>query len=521
MEVATAQKISSIDPATREIIAEFNLASHEELRGALERARQAQPAWAERPIRERVGFLRRFQQLLYERRNEVAETITRENGKPLIEALLSDVMVALETIAYLCRHAELFLAPRYVPHSNPVMKAKRGLLWHEPYGVIGIISPWNYPLAIPVGAIVPALLAGNAVVMKPSEFTPWTAVTIAELLRTAGLPAGLFELVLGEAALGAALVEMGVDKLVFTGSMATGKKVMAAAADRLTPITLELGGKDPMLVLADADLEVASSGAVWAGFTNCGQACVSVERVYVEQAVADAFIKLCVAKTKKLRLGRGIDPDVELGPMIRERQVRVVEEQLADAVQQGARIECGGRRRDDLGGFFFEPTVVTGVHHGMRLMQEETFGPVLPVQVVQNAEEAVALANDSPFGLAASVWTRDRRRAEALARRLECGAVMINDATSYYGICEAPHGGAKASGFGRTHSRLGLAEMVRVKYVDTDRLPRLRKFWWFGYDARLASQVEGFFHFLFGTRWGRRLKGLVAGTGALWRKGRF
>lgn len=521
MEVTTAQKIPSIDPATREVIAEFDAATPRALESALARARQAQAAWAARPIRERLAFLRRFQRLLFERRNEVAEIITRENGKPRVEALLADLMVSLDTIDYVCRHVEGFLAPRYVPHSNPALKAKRGSLWHEPHGVVGIIAPWNYPLAIPVGTLVPALAAGNCVVLKPSELTPWTAVTLAELLRTAGLPAGVFELVVGDGALGAALANSGVDKLFFTGSVATGKKVMAAAAERLTPVVLELGGKDPMIVLADADADVASSGAIWASFTNCGQACLSVERVYVERAVAERFIKLCVEKTRKLKLGSGLDPDVEIGPMIRDRQVRVVEEHLEDAVRQGACIECGGRRRDDLGGFFFEPTVVTNVHHSLRLMREETFGPVLPIQVVADVEEAIALANDSTFGLAASIWTRNWRRAQSIARRLECGAVMINDAASYYGICEAPHGGVKASGFGRTHSRLGLAEMVRVKYVDTDRLPRLRKFWWFGYDARLAKTVEGFFHFLFGSRLRRRLEGLAAGAGAILRRSRL
>lgn len=520
MEVTT-EKLTSIDPATREVIAEFAAASPAELAAALERARRAQPEWAALPVRERVAYLRRLRELLYVRRREVAEVITRENGKPRIEALLPEVMVSLDAISYYAGHAERFLAPHYVPHANPALKAKRGILWQEPYGVIGIISPWNYPLAIPMSQLVPALLAGNAVVLKPSELTPWTATTMTELIRAAGIPAGVFELVLGDGALGAALVTAGIDKLIFTGSVATGKKVMAAAAERLLPVVVELGGKDPMVVLADADLAVASSGAVWAGFTNCGQACISVERVYVEQPIADRFIEQCVVKTKKLRLGNGLDPDVEIGPMIRERQVRVVEEQLEDAVRQGARILCGGRRREDLGGFFFEPTVVTGVHHGMRLMREETFGPVLPIQVVADAEEAIALANDSDFGLAASLWTRDRRRARTLAARFQCGAVMVNDAMSYYAVCEAPHGGTKASGFGRTHSRLGLAEMVRVKYLDTDRLPHMRKFWWFGYDAELAEHVEGFFSFLYDRDWRRRLRGLAASMRSVWRKSRI
>ena len=318
----------------------------------------------------------------------------------------------------------------------------------------------------------------------------------------------------GGGEIGAAMVDAGPDKVFFTGSVATGRRIAEACARKLIPSVLELGGKDAMIVLADADLDIASSAAVWGGFTNCGQACLSVERIYVEQAVAERFTELCVDKTKKLRLGPASDPDAEIGPMIRLRQLEKVEAQLRDAVARGAKILTGGNRRPDLGPNFLEPAVVTHVDHSMQLMREETFGPVIAIQAVANADEAVTLANDSPFALSASVWTSDVRRGREIASRLRAGSVMINDVASYYGIAEAPHGGRGASGWGRTHSRLGLLEMVQVKYVDVDRLPRVPKSWWFGYTKELAAAAGGFVESLFAPSWKRRLAAATGKRGA-------
>ena len=337
------------------------------------------------------------------------------------------------------------------------MKLKRGRLEFEPYGVIGIISPANYPLAIPFNEIIPALVAGNTVVLKPSDFAPQVGVAIRGLLNAANLPPGVAQVILGDGLTGKALTAAPIQKLIFTGSVATGKRIQAAAAERLLPTVLELGGKDAMIVCADANLETASSGAVWGAFTNAGQTCVSVERAYVVRDVAQKFVDLCVSKTKQLRVGRGDDPSTDVGPLIRDRQAAIVEEQVSQAVAEGAEVSCGGRRPSlpGLNGFFYEPTVLTGVNHHMRLMREETFGPVLPIMVVEDEAEALALANDSAYGLSASVWTRDVQRGERLARQIQAGAVMVNDCISYFGISEAPHGGPKASGIGRTHSRLG------------------------------------------------------------------
>ncbi len=362
--------------------------------------------------------------------------------------------------------------------------------------------------------VIPALVTGNAVLLKPSELTPASGALVGEVIERAGFPAGLVQVLQGDGSIGAAIIEAGPAKAFFTGSVATGRKIAEACASKLIPSVLELGGKDAMIVLADADLDVASSAAVWGGFTNCGQACLSVERIYVEQPVAERFTQLCVEKTKKLCLGPTANPDSDLGPMIRLRQLEKVEQQLLDAAERGAQILTGGSRRPELGPNFLEPAVVTHVDHSMQLMREETFGPVIAIRAVTSADEAVDLANDSPFGLSASIWTGNSLRGRELASRIRAGSVMINDVASYYGISEAPHGGPGASGWGRTHSRLGLLETVQVKYIDVDRLPRMAKPWWYGYTgdfaAAAASVVEG----LFAPSWKRRLRAMIGKHGA-------
>ena len=503
--------LESVDPSTGEVIARFETTPAAEVPRILARARRAQAEWVAQPLRARCAMIRRLREAIYARRQEIADLITRESGKPRVEALFSDVLVSLDTADYYASHAAELLQPERVPHHNPAVKAKSGWLHYEPYGVIAVISPWNYPLAVPLGQIIPAVVAGNAVVLKPSELTPWCGALVEELFAHGGFPAGLVQVMQGRGDLGASLIDAGPDKVIFTGSVATGTRVAEACARRLIPCVLELGGKDAMIVLTDADPEVASSAAVWGSFTNCGQACLSVERIYVEQAIAERFSERCTAKTQLLKLGPGSDPHTEVGPMIRPAQVERVEAQLREAVSRGARILAGGRRRPDLGPCFFEPTVVADVNHSMRLMQEETFGPVLALRSVASAEEAVTMANDSPFGLAASIWTGHSRRGRRLAAGIRAGAVMVNDVASYFGIAEAPHGGRGASGWGRSHGRLGLLELVQPKYVDVDRLSGWPKALWYGYNRALRDAAERFVELLYapGVRRLRSLRGAL------------
>ena len=529
LQIAT-RKVTSTNPATGAVLREFECTSEAEVQAAVTRASSAQPGWAELGIRKRIVVLRKFQNLLHQKKSEVAQLVTREAGKPYVEALLTEVMVVLDTARFLIENAYRLLRDEQVPHGNLAMKTKSGRLLRQPYGVIGIISPWNYPFSIPATQSLAALVAGNAVVLKPSEFTSLTAIELESILHAAGVPKEIFQVIPGDGATGAALIETAtsraattdvlmpsaaIDKLIFTGSVPTGKRIAQVAAANLLPVVLELGGKDPMLVLDDADVEVASSGAVWGAFVNAGQACLSVERCFVHRSLYQPFLDACVRKTRELRVGNGTDPDTDVGPMIHERQLRNVESQVEGARSQGARVLVGGERMPELGLNFYAPTVLAGVTPAMRIMQDETFGPVLPVMPFDTDEDAIRLANQSEYGLAASVWTRDRPRGEALASRIQAGTVMVNDAVSCFGISEAPHGGIKASGTGRSHGRLGLEEMVRTKYLDSDRLPGTPKVWWYPYGKAFTRQMEGLLDMQFSQRWTRRLRGAVRAAGAL------
>jgi len=509
------RKVASLNPATGEILRELECAVEGEVQAAVARARAAQVAWAEVGVRRRIAVLREFQRRLHEKKSEIAQAITLEAGKPVAEALTTEVLVVLDAARFLIDNAHRLLRDEALPHGNLATKLKSGRLLREPYGVVGIISPWNYPFSIPATEALAALVAGNAVVLKPSEFTSLVALELRSLLQAAGVPQDIFQVVVGDGATGAALIHSQIDKLIFTGSVATGKRIAAAASEQLLPVVLELGGKDPMLVLNDADVDVASSAAVWGAFVNAGQACLSVERCYVQRSLYESFLKACAEKTKKLRVGRGLDRATDVGPMIHERQLRIVESHVEDAVARGARVLAGGSRLPELGKNFYKPTVLADVTHEMRIMREETFGPVLPVMAFDHDEEAVRLANDSEYGLAASVWTRDRERGERLARRIQAGTVMVNDVVSCFGISEAPHAGVKSSGVGRTHGRFGLEEMVRLKYVDSDRTPGMKKVWWYEYGANFARQMEGFIDFQFARGLVDRLRGALLSTGVL------
>jgi acyl-CoA reductase-like NAD-dependent aldehyde dehydrogenase len=498
--------LPAVDPATGEVFAQTPTTDASRVPELLAAARTAQQAWAQLPLGDRLRVLHRFQDLLFEHRGDMAALITRESGKPLAESVLTDVAVTLDFLRFYLRHSRAMLRPRRIRMGNVAFLGKRGRLYWDPLGVVAVISPWNYPLLLPFGEIIPALIAGNAIAFKPSEFTTRSAVLATDLLYQAGLPKPLCALLVGAGEIGAALVEARPDKIFFTGSARTGRKVALAAAAQFIPVNLELGGSDPFIVLADADLPRAASGAVWARFTNGGQTCVAAKRLIVERKVYEPFLRELTTRVGALRLGRGGDPGVDMGPLIRPAQLELLERQLAGTVALGARVRLGGHRRSDLGPTFFEPTIVTDVPLTAPLWQEEVFGPILPVVEAVDAEEAIHLANASAFGLGASIWTGNRRRGIALARRIHAGAVQVNDATSHVGMAEAPHGGEKESGLGRSHGEWGLLETCRPRFVATDRADWMRKPWWYGYERESAADREAFLRFAFAPSLWARLR---------------
>jgi len=517
LQIAT-RKVVSVNPATGEPLRELECADDGEVYASVARARAAQAAWAAISVRKRIAVLMEFQRRLVEKKSEIATAISQEAGKPMAEALATEVLVVLDAARFLIDNAHRLLRDEPVPHGNLATKLKSGRLVREPYGVVGIISPWNYPFSIPATETLAALVAGNAVVLKPSEFTSLVALELESLLRASGMPRDVFQIVVGDGVTGAALTNSKIDKLIFTGSVATGKRIAAAAGERLLPLVLELGGKDPMVVLDDADVDVASSAAIWGAFVNAGQTCLAVERCYVHRSLYKDFLKACTEKTNRLIVNHGLDHKTDVGPMIHERQLQIMESRVEDAVAKGARVLAGGSRLPELGTNFYKPTVLADVTHEMRIMREETFGPVLPVMAFDNDEEAVRLANDSEYGLAASVWTRSSARGERLAQRIKAGTVMVNDVVSCFGISEAPHGGMKSSGMGRAHGRFGLEEMVRLKYLDVDRMPGMKKVWWYGYGVSFAQQMEGFLDFQFGRGLAERFSGALRAAVMLKRK---
>ncbi len=421
---------------------------------------------------ERGRILRRMQKWTLDNSERIISTIVAENAARPTRTLSSPRSLAASAFGFWAKNAPDFLADEKVKSASPFVMGRKLVVRYAPVGVVGVIGPWNYPLTNSFGDCIPALAAGDAVVLKPSEITPLTSLLMAEMLADVGLPADVFSVVTGRGETGAALVDL-VDYVMFTGSVATGKRVMKQAAERLTPVSLELGGKDPMIVLADANLERAANAAVHYSMQNGGQTCISVERVYVEAPVYDDFVARVTDKMRALRQGvPGAPAQTDVGAMTSPDQLDLVEQQVDDAVEAGARAVVGGHRVDGPGDFF-EPTLLLDVDHTMECMTEETFGPTLPVMKVADVEEAIRLSNDSPYGLQASVWTKDTGRGEEIARRLESGVVCINDAQLNYAAIELPMGGWKESGLGSCGTAPTGSASTRAA-VASDH-PRLRR----------------------------------------------
>jgi acyl-CoA reductase-like NAD-dependent aldehyde dehydrogenase len=495
------ERLSSQNPLTGAEVGDFPIMSVKEVRGLVNAARDAQAVWAQRSLQERAQALDRVRRLVADRSDEIARVIRAETGKVTGEALF-ETAIACDYLVYLSRTAPKYLLARQA--GTGWLGHRKARVLYEPFGVVGAITPWNYPFAISMSGVGTSVAVGNAVVLKPSEYTPATGQLVVELFSEATGLEYLVGLATGDGRTGAALIEAGVDKVVFTGSAETGKKVMAAAARSLTPVVLELGGKDAMIVCEDADIERAARGAVWGAFYGCGQVCMSVERAYVVEAVYDRFVEAVLAEARRVRTSD--EPEAMVGSLIAPFQLERVEEHIRDAQSHGARVLLGGRPINGPG-HFYEPTVVVDVDHGMDLMRDETFGPVLPIMRVKDDEEAVRLANDSPFGLSASVWTKDAARARSIAGRLRVGSVVINDHLINYVIPDLPFGGVGHSGFGRVHGREGLREFVRPKSFVEDRLALKREPYWF----EEGGSGEGLVRSLLGFRHGR---GLLRRAGA-------
>lgn len=466
--------LESKNPANGEVLKSIPMTAPSELPRLFTQARVAGEAWAARSLRQRAELLLGLRETLLDSIDEVVDVIHRENGKPRFEALSNEIFPCVDALTFLAHRGPGLLRDRKIPMI--LMKHRKSVLNYWPLGTVAVISPWNYPLLLPFSQIAAAVMAGNSVIFKPSEVTSWVGLKIQELFARSAFPDHLVQTVVGDGALGAAIIENKPNKIFFTGSVSTGKKVMAAAAQHLIPVNLELGGKDPMIVLADANLDYATSAALWGGFSNAGQVCASTERLLLHESIAEPFLKLFREKIARLRHAE------DLGPATFEKQKQVYSSQIADAKSAGAEFLTGGDF--DPSGNFLRPTLVTGDRiETLAIYNEETFGPVIAVTTFNSVDEAIRKANASRYGLLASVITRNRRLGEQVARRLEAGTVIINEVTYTAGIAETPWGGVKDSGIGRTHGEAGLMEFVNIRHIHQprSRLFVFKSLWWYPY----------------------------------------
>jgi acyl-CoA reductase-like NAD-dependent aldehyde dehydrogenase len=500
----TTQTIQVRNPATLETITELPTASTADVAEAVSRARKAQALWRTQSFTERAQLLYRFRDLLIDEQERLASVLTSESGKPAAEVYGNELFYLCDVIGFWAKNAAKFLQTEKIRPHLFMFKTKKVISEHHPLGVIGIISPWNFPLVLTAGDAIPALMAGNAVVIKPSELTPLTALFVVEVAQKAGFPQDLLQVTIGGAEIGEALIDH-VDMIAFTGSVEVGKQVMRRAADRLIPVSLELGGKDPMIVLNDADLERAANACVWGALVNSGQVCTSIERVYVEEAVYQDFVDKVVEKVKSLRQGPS-NNEIELGSMTSEEQFKKVSSQVAQAMAQGAKALTGGSANAKFSGFYYHPTVLVNVNHEMAVMRDETFGPVIPITKVRDAEEAVRLANDSRYGLDACIFTRDKQKALGIASRLDAGSVCINDGLVNYIIPETPMGGVKDSGFSRRHGAEGIRKYCYQKSIVIDRFGLKSEFAWFPASAKKTMQMRRLVSLLWRSGWSNKLR---------------
>jgi succinate-semialdehyde dehydrogenase/glutarate-semialdehyde dehydrogenase len=519
MVASQTATIVSINPATKEVLGEVPVLGQSEVQAAVERSWTAYENWSMLQFHKRARKILEMRRIIERNQDEIADLICREVGKPRVESYLSELTGPLDTCVWLSENAERMLRDQLIQLPNPMLSSKQSLVAFEPLGVVGVIAPWNYPFSIPMMTILAAVMLGNTVVLKPSEKSPLVGIKIGELFEAAGFPKDVVNVVTGDRSTGEHLSNCRLAKLIFTGSVEGGMKVMAQAAPHLTPVTLELGGKDPAIVLPDAPVDWTARGLVWGAFTNAGQACASIERLYlIKGKKTDALLERILHHTKALVVGNPQDPSTDVGPVIDEIQLEKVISHVDEARALGANVLTGGNRRDDLGGFFYEPTIITGVNHKMAIMQKESFGPVLPIMIVDSEDEAVELANDSEFGLTASVWGKNLARAEGIARDLNVGTVLLNDCLFSHAAPQLPWGGLKKSGFGRSHSQFGLQDLCNIKHINIDSPSGSERIWWYPYGEPRVKVAKAGIGLLHGTFPVGKIRGLFVFLGNIFRK---
>jgi acyl-CoA reductase-like NAD-dependent aldehyde dehydrogenase len=504
-------QLESFNPATGELVGTVTTIEPGEVQAVVDEVAEVQPFWAQLSLEDRARYMLRAADVLVEDMESVADLLTREQGKPITESYVMELIPTIDALHWCANAGPKILADEKIRYPQAFLKTKKSFFSYEPLGVVGVIAPWNYPWSIPFGEVAIALIAGNGVVLKPASLTPLLGERIQKVFDDAGFPEGLVRTVHGGGQIGQALCEASTAKIFFTGSVEVGRKVGEICAHRLKGSVLELGGKDPQIVCADADVANAVSGFVWGAFANAGQTCSGIERTYVVESVADRFLDGVRRETERLTVGDPLDWVTEIGPMVSSQQADVVTELVDDALASGAdRLTGGPREIPGYPGRFIAPTVLAGVEDGMRIMKEEIFGPVAPVIVVADEAEAVERANDSNFGLGASVWTTDRAKGERIARRIESGMVWINDHSYSHGAMQTSWGGVKDSGLGRSHSKFGLYECTNVKHIGYEA-GLTRDFWWQPYDDDLGTALRSSARILYG-RGATRLRGLREGA---------
>jgi acyl-CoA reductase-like NAD-dependent aldehyde dehydrogenase len=496
---ATKEEFEVRNPATGELVDSVPKLGNEDVAEAAARARAAQPAWEALGIDGRAEILKRFGGWMAENKERIIETVVAESGKSYEDAQTSDWAYGLAAAKFWSKNTKKHLKDERIRSSNPLIMGKKLKVRYAPYGLVGVIGPWNYPIVNSFGDAIPALMAGNAVLLKPASATPTTSILLKEGLVEAGMPADVLQITTGPGAIGDAIVDA-VDMIMFTGSTAVGQSVMRRAAETLTPVSLELGGKDPMIVLSDANVDRAANLAVFWSMFNGGQTCISVERVYVEEPIYDEFVDKVEKYAKELRVGKPDGPgSVDVGAVTTPDQLDLIESHVEDAKAKGARVLVGGKRGSGPGQYF-EPTVLVDVDHTMECMTEETFGPTLPIMKVKDEQEAISLANDSPYGLGASVVTKNMKHGDEVARQVEAGAVCVNDALMNYFAMELPMGGWKTSGVGSRHGADGIRKYTRKQSILQTRIAPKKDPTMYPYKASRTRQLGKLLKVLFKPR---------------------